>query len=196
MAQPFTNRDADGDDGAMRIAVLAGLLVLLAGCGGSGSRGGGRVQTPSTTAPTTISVTSADFSDGAAIPRDFTCFGAGRSPHLSWKGMPAQAKSIAIVVSDPDAPSGTFIHWVLYDLPAEDGALQSGQVPAGAKQAKNSAGSVGWTPPCPPTGTHRYIFTVYALSQPVKASSTQDVIAEISRHATAAGTLLGKVAHQ
>jgi Raf kinase inhibitor-like YbhB/YbcL family protein len=141
-----------------------------------------------------IAVTSPAFGEGQPIPRDYTCKGPGRSPELRWRGVPTDAKSLALVVSDPDAPKGTFVHWVLYDLPAQDGGLPSGGAPPGAREADNSAGKKGWYPPCPPSGTHHYQFTVYALRGPVTAQSTQDVLDEIGRLAVARGRLTGLVA--
>lgn len=154
------------------------------------------MRVPQPSAPASITVTSRSFDDGAVIPVEFTCRGAGRSPQVSWQGVPSSARSVALVVSDPDAPKGTFIHWVLYDLAPGDGGIESGQVPAGAREADNSAGKKGWFPPCPPSGTHHYVFTLYALSQKVGGRSTQDVLDDIARRAVASGTLTGLVSHQ
>jgi Raf kinase inhibitor-like YbhB/YbcL family protein len=141
----------------------------------------------------TITVTSPDFADGATIPEQYTCRGAGTFPSLAWRGVPAEATSVALTVLDPDAPRGTFVHWVLYDLPAGDGGLTSGTVPAGASEGTNSGGRSGWYPPCPPSGQHHYVFTVHALTAPV-AGSGQAVLDEIRRGAVAHGTLTGLVA--
>lgn len=141
----------------------------------------------------TITVTSPAFEDGGPIPPEHTCHGEGHFPALAWRGVPPGARSLALVVSDPDAPRGTFVHWVLYDLPPEDGALAAGRVPAEAREADNSGGTRGWYPPCPPSGTHHYLFTVYALSEPVRGRSTQAVLDEIDRRAVARGTLTGVV---
>jgi len=142
-----------------------------------------------------IVVTSPAFGEGQPIPRQHTCRGDGRFPELAWRGVPGGAASLALVVSDPDAPKGTFVHWVVYDLPARDGALAAGgPLPAGAREADSSAGTSGWYPPCPPSGTHRYRFTVYALSERVSGRSTQQVLDDIGRRAVARGTLTGVVA--
>lgn len=154
------------------------------------------MRAPQATTPATITVTSRSFEDGATIPTEFTCRGAGRFPQLSWRGIPAEARSVALVVRDPDAPGGTFVHWVLYDLPARDGALESGHVPATAREADNSAGTKGWFPPCPPSGTHHYVFTVYALAGTVAGRSTKDVLTDIGQRTIATGTLTGTVAHR
>jgi len=142
-----------------------------------------------------IVVTSPAFGEGRPIPRQYTCQGDGRRPELAWQGVPGDAASLALVVSDPDAPRGTFVHWVVYDLPARDGALAAGgPLPAGAREAENSGGTSGWYPPCPPSGTHRYRFTVYALSERVSGRSTQRILDDVGRRAVARGTLTGVVA--
>lgn len=168
--------------------VLAG-AVVLAGCGG-----GDGMRIPSPEVPASISVTSPAFVDGQPIPRQHTCRGAGRPPDLAWRGVPPDASSLALVVSDPDAPKGTFVHWVVYGLPSGDGGLTGAQLPSSARQAENSGGDTGWYPPCPPSGTHRYLFTVYAVDGAVRGRDTQDVLDEIGRRAVASGTLTGRVA--
>ena len=112
-----------------------------------------------------LTVTSTDFRDGSALPAQFTCDGAGRVPSLRWSGVPEQAAALAVVVDDPDAPRGTFTHWLVLDLPPDLDELAEGLLPAGAVEARNSGGTSGWYPPCPPSGTHRYRFTVYALGR-------------------------------
>jgi Raf kinase inhibitor-like YbhB/YbcL family protein len=152
------------------------------------------VKVPQSSAPASISVTSPAFGDGQTIPERYTCRGAGQSPPLRWSGVPAGSSSVALVVTDPDAPRGTFVHWVLYDLPGEDGELSAGQVPAGAQQGENSAGKSGWYPPCPPSGTHHYVFTVYALDGLPGPSSGQGLLDAIVKATGAVGTLTGTVA--
>jgi len=178
-----------GDDDVMRAALLVGLLVLT-GCGGSDA-----ARAPQTSGPSSVTVSSRAFANGATIPAEFTCRGVGSVPSLRWTGIPADADSVAIVVRDPDAPSGTFIHWVVYDLPGSDGELRAGQVPAVARETDNSAGSKGWAPPCPPSGTHHYIFSVYAIRGPVSGGSTTVVLGQIAKQAIATGQLTGTVTH-
>jgi len=151
------------------------------------------MSAPEPDVPSTITVTSPAFADGQRIPADHTCRGAGRLPELAWRDVPAAAASLALVVSDPDAPKGTFIHWLLYDLPPGDGGVAPGRLPAGAKEGENSAGRTGWFPPCPPSGTHRYVFTLYALREPASGRSTQEILDGIERVAVARGTLTGLV---
>ena len=110
--------------------------------------------------------------------------------------MPENAHSVALVVSDPDAPSGTFLHWVLYGIPVSVTRLPDRDrrdLPAAAREAANSAGRIGWYPPCPPRGTHRYQFTVYALRSDVEGHDTRAVLAEIERLTLDRGTLTGTV---
>jgi Raf kinase inhibitor-like YbhB/YbcL family protein len=175
-------------------------VVLLAGCGGAAPGPGpasGMAPAGTSAGPAaTLQVTSSAFAAGAAIPAQFTCRGAGEAPPLAWTGA-GQAKALALIVDDPDAPGGTYVHWVVLDLPGGTTGLPSGgALPAGAHQATNSGGGVGWAPPCPPSGTHHYQFTVYALSAPTGLADGVDkaaAIAAIDRLATARGQLVGLV---
>ncbi len=115
-----------------------------------------------------IKLTSAAFKDGQSIPAPYTCDGVNISPPLEWSGLPKTTKTVAIVVDDPDAPSGTWVHWVLYNLPADNIGLvenvpASENLKAGGFQGKNDFGKIGYGGPCPPSGTHRYFFKIYAL---------------------------------
>jgi Raf kinase inhibitor-like YbhB/YbcL family protein len=141
-------------------------------------------------------LTSPDFPPDGPIPTRFTCEGAGDRPTLSWSGMPAAANSLAIVVLDPDAPVRPyFVHWVVYGLPAAaSGTLGGGVLPAGARETRNGAGKIGWKPPCPPSGTHHYHFTLYADRGAIPAGSTADTIAAIQKQAIVQATLTGTVA--
>lgn len=141
-----------------------------------------------------IIVTSSAFVDGAAIPREYTCDGAGRIPPIRWEAVPDDAAALALVVDDPDAPSGTFTHWVALDLPVQTREIVDGRLPRGARQALSSGGRGGWYPPCPPSGTHRYRFTVHALSRPTGVSDgapLESALAAIAGVSTASGTLVG-----
>lgn len=149
---------------------------------------------PDPDVPRTIEVSSPAFRDGATIPRRFTCEGAGTSPELRWTGVREGAASLALVVTDPDAPRGTFLHWLVWDIPPGDGGVAAGAVPAGAREGENSGRRVGWYPPCPPSGTHRYVFTVYALDAHVRGRDAQRVLDDVARHAIARGSLTGTVA--
>ncbi|GAB3450200.1 YbhB/YbcL family Raf kinase inhibitor-like protein [Phycicoccus ginsengisoli] len=122
-------------------------------------------MTEAVNAPSTITVTSEAFVEGGTVPRRYTCDGPGTSPPLAWSGVPTGAAALALVVDDPDAPSGTFTHWVLLDLPPSTRSIPEGVTPPGV-QARNSAGKAAWMGPCPPSGTHHYRFTVVALRSP------------------------------
>jgi Raf kinase inhibitor-like YbhB/YbcL family protein len=106
------------------------------------------------------------FGMGGPIPAKYTCDGEGKSPPLAWANLPQGTQSVALLVDDPDAPHGTFTHWVYFNIPtatsvlAEDAATN---IPVLGVQGKNSKGEKGWAPPCPPSGTHHYHFKVYAL---------------------------------
>ncbi len=118
--------------------------------------------------PASFSLTSTAFKNGEKIPRRYTCDGEDMSPPLSWSGTPNGTKSYSIILEDPDAPGGTFTHWVLYDLPATvmgipEGGWGNGKSKEGSKQGINDFGRAGYGGPCPPGGMHRYIFTLYAL---------------------------------
>ncbi|GAA1156000.1 YbhB/YbcL family Raf kinase inhibitor-like protein [Kribbella jejuensis] len=146
------------------------------------------------TAPASIEVTSTAFREGGAIPRKYTCDGAGTSPPLAWRGTPAAAKALAIVVDDPDAPSGTFTHWIVLDLDPKVTSLEEGAPPPGGKQASNSAGKASYFGPCPPSGTHHYRFTVYALSAPTGLAAGAKLgaaLQAINKNAIASGRLTG-----
>lgn len=119
-----------------------------------------------------FALTSPAFAEGKTIPRSHTCEGQDASPPLAWTGAPVGAKGLALTVTDPDAPGGTFDHWVLYDLPAvtakmDPDAPRPPALSSGAKQGRNGFGTVGYRGPCPPPGRpHRYVFTLYALDVP------------------------------
>ncbi|HEY3559625.1 MAG TPA: YbhB/YbcL family Raf kinase inhibitor-like protein [Kribbella sp.] len=100
------------------------------------------------TAPNSITVTSTAFRDGETIPRKYTCDGEGTSPPLTWKNIPANSGALAVVVDDPDAPRGTFTHWIVLDLEPAPATLAEGGVLPGVKQAKNSGGKTGYYGPC------------------------------------------------
>jgi Raf kinase inhibitor-like YbhB/YbcL family protein len=138
-------------------------------------------------------VTSPAFVDGGTIPARYTCGGAGISPPLAWAGVPTAARSLALVVADPDAPRGTFLHWLVYDIDPGVGEVAEDTVPPGAREGENTARRTGWYPPCPPSGTHRYVVTVHALDTRIRRGSSEHVLDVVARHTLAAGTLTGLV---
>lgn len=147
-----------------------------------------------------LKVQSAAFSDEGAIPKQYTCDGRDVSPPLSWSGVPAQARSLALICDDPDAPRKTWVHWVLFDLPAETAelpeAVPAGETtPAGGIQGTNDFRKLGYGGPCPPQGTHRYLFKLYALDQDLKlpAGATKEQLERaMEGHVLEQGTLTGR----
>ncbi|HEU0026086.1 MAG TPA: YbhB/YbcL family Raf kinase inhibitor-like protein [Ktedonobacterales bacterium] len=120
-------------------------------------------------------LTSSAIRANEELPRRFSCDGAHISPPLAWSGAPANAATFALIVDDPDAPSGTFTHWVLFNIPGDvdhldENISQAPQLDNGAVQGRNDFGRSGYGAPCPPRGeTHRYRFTLYALDAPLRA---------------------------
>lgn len=137
-----------------------------------------------------LTVTSSAFSANEMIPSEYTCDGANISPPLSWTKPPPATKSVAVMVQDPDAPKGPFMHWMLTGVSPEMTSLSpDASLPAGAMAAKNGKGTTGYTGPCPPSGKHHYVFTVYALDLPPGQKITK---AELSgSHVLAQGQLIG-----
>jgi Raf kinase inhibitor-like YbhB/YbcL family protein len=150
------------------LAAMTGVTVFAQGTGGT-SPGPAQRAVPKEAA---MKLTSPDFSQGAPIPKTFTADGADLSPTLAWGDAPAGTKAFALVVDDPDAPVGLWVHWVLYDLPAAATGLARDQartaiLGSGARQGRNSWSRLGWNGPSPPPGkAHRYFFKLYALDGP------------------------------
>ena len=173
------------------LALLAVALAALAACSSSGGDGGAAVTTAAgQQAPaSTMTVTSSAFGAGAAIPVRYTCKGDNLSPPLRWSAPPAGTEELALVVDDPDAPGGTFVHWVMSGIPAGQTQLAENAVPSGALEARE------YTGPCPPGGpAHHYRFTVYALGRSPgiqEGANPRRAIAAIQAAATAQGQLVG-----
>jgi hypothetical protein len=148
-----------------------------------------------------IELTSTAFQPGATIPAQYTEDGGDKSPPLKWSEPPKGTQSFALICDDPDAPRGTWVHWVLFDLPGETRELEEGlpttaTLSNGAKQGKNDFGKVGYGGPAPPKGKpHRYFFKLYALDKSVglSAGATKAQLAEAMQgHILAEGQLIGK----
>jgi Raf kinase inhibitor-like YbhB/YbcL family protein len=157
------------------------------------SNGGTTVsQTPSSGR---FAVSSPAFADGAAIPTRFACDGEGISPEVDWSGAPAATQALALTVIDPDA--GGFVHWLAYDIPAAStGSLAENVGTAGGTppQGANGRGQAGYTGPCPPSGTHHYVFTLYALDRTLGLTGTPsraDLEAAMKGHVLAMTVLTG-----
>jgi Raf kinase inhibitor-like YbhB/YbcL family protein len=171
----------------MRRAAVV-LLACLAGCGG-----GDKLSSPPPSAPRELTVTSPDFPANGAIPKRFSCDGDKARPALRFAGVPSGAAELALIVVDPDA--GGFVHWTVYALPPDTRTLAASGLPAGAREGENSTGSTGWTPPCPPSGTHRYEFRLYSLQRRSgldAGAKPDDVIAAVHAGAGASGLLVGR----
>ncbi|MDD2695986.1 MAG: YbhB/YbcL family Raf kinase inhibitor-like protein [Anaerolineales bacterium] len=142
-----------------------------------------------------IQITSAAFSEGGAIPKKYTCDGEDLSPPLQWSGMPAQAKSLALIMDDPDAPVGTWVHWVVFDLSPQTSGLAEGVSGVGV-QGVNSFRKLSYGGPCPPRGApHRYYFKLYALDLLLalpQGTSKAEVEKAMQGHVLAEGQLMGK----
>jgi Raf kinase inhibitor-like YbhB/YbcL family protein len=115
-----------------------------------------------------LRISSRTFDHGKFIPDKYTCNGENISPHLAWTDVPHAAKELVLIVDDPDAPSGTFVHWLAYNLTPtqtelEEGLPAAATLPNGIRQGSNSFRKIGYAGPCPPKGTHRYYFHLYAV---------------------------------
>ncbi len=147
-----------------------------------------------------LELKSPDFSSRASIPRQFTCDGADISPALAWNGSPGGTRSFALIADDPDAPVGTWVHWVLFDLPANARALPQNvpkqeQLADGSRQGRNDFRKIGYGGPCPPPGKpHRYFFKLYALDTKLNlqpGAAKKDVERAMQGHILAQGEWMG-----
>ncbi|WP_225896402.1 YbhB/YbcL family Raf kinase inhibitor-like protein [Amazonocrinis nigriterrae] len=147
---------------------------------------------------------STAFDANGLIPAKYTCDGADISPPLIWDEVPKGTQSIVLIVDDPDAPGGTFVHWVVYDIPATIRQLPEKiaavkPLPDGGVQGKNDFGKLGYGGPCPPSGIHRYFFKIYALDQelslPAGATKNQ-ILTAIESHILAKADLIGRYKRQ
>jgi Raf kinase inhibitor-like YbhB/YbcL family protein len=150
-------------------------------------------------------LTSAAFGPGAAIPRRHTCDGEDLSPPLAWTDPPAGTKSFALVCDDPDAPAGTWVHWVLYAVPATARRLPEGVRPSptledGSRQGRNDFRKTGWGGPCPPRGpAHRYVFRLHAVDRAVElppGATRGELLKAIDGHTLGTAELVGRYARQ
>jgi Raf kinase inhibitor-like YbhB/YbcL family protein len=141
-----------------------------------------------------FTLTSTAFAAGQAIPKRYTCDGENVSPPLTWSGSPAAAKSFVLIVDDPDAPGGTFTHWIVFNLPAGIHSMPEGTaLPAGAAEGVNGFGKAGYGGPCPPKGRHRYVHQLYALDTrlSVDKPTRKQIDAALQGHVLARATLMG-----
>jgi len=179
-----------------QFAVVFALLLLLC-CGTAGrqaylsAQGGGKMK---------IKLSSRAFEDGGMIPAKYTCDGQDVSPPLKWDQVPEGTKSIALICDDPDAPAGTGVHWVIFNLPASAKELAEDippekTLPNGAKHGVNDFRKTGYGGPCPPSGTHRYFFKLYVLDTKLDLPAGVDkrrLLSAMAGHVLAQGQLVGK----
>jgi hypothetical protein len=177
------------------IKTIAGLLlaaVLLACAAGPPAQGDNAMA---------FELKSAAFTPGGDIPKKFTCDGADVSPALSWNEPSEKTTSFGLIVDDPDAPVGTWVHWVVYDLPASarelpEGVAKKENLDSGARQGRNDFGRIGYGGPCPPAGApHRYFFKLYALDTKtnLKPGATKaDLEKAMKGHVLAQTELMGR----
>jgi Raf kinase inhibitor-like YbhB/YbcL family protein len=153
----------------------------------------------------TMTVSSTAFKNNATIPQRFSCQGDDISPALSWSSAPQETKSFALIVEDPDAPHGTYYHWVIYNIPASERGLSENiarrdPLPNGTRQGTNSSQQLGFMGPCPPAGkAHRYYFKVYALDTEINipGEATHDKLeSAMQGHILAEGEIMGTYQRQ
>ena len=146
-----------------------------------------------------MELSSPAFSTGGAIPAAHGCEGADASPPLAWRDVPGPAKALALIVEDPDAPAGTWLHWAIWNLPPRPHQLEGSVpphkvLPSLARQGLNDFGRVGWGGPCPPSGEHRYFFRLYALDAPLALAGgarRAELEAAMRGHVLAEAALMG-----
>ncbi|HOX41059.1 MAG TPA: YbhB/YbcL family Raf kinase inhibitor-like protein [bacterium] len=137
---------------------------------------------------------SPTFGNNEKMPKEYTCDGNNLSPHLEIEDVPEEAESLVLIADDPDAPGGTWVHWLLWNIPPAQTVIEEGGYPEGAIEGLNSAGSIGYSSPCPPSGTHRYIFTLYAIDKMLELPSDSDkeaLLLEMDGHILAKTELVG-----
>jgi Raf kinase inhibitor-like YbhB/YbcL family protein len=174
----------------LRAAAAAAAAVILAGCGLLG--GPAALQREDSQS---ITVTSSEFGQGRAIPRQYTCRDRRETPPISWSGAPPGTRTLALVMDDSDTPITPYIYWIVFNISPATPDIQANRLPPGALQAINSRGTVGYAAPCP-GHTHEYRFTVYALNTSLKlpeGASLSATLSEIADHALTRGRLMGVV---
>jgi Raf kinase inhibitor-like YbhB/YbcL family protein len=171
----------------MRKAIIAGASVVVVAAIASFAAGGAKMK-----------ITTSAFQQGGNIASKFSCDGANTSPPLQISDVPSGAKSLVLVVDDPDAPSGLFTHWTVWNIPPQTSTIAEGSTPKGV-QGTNDFGKSGYGGPCPPSGAHRYYFKIFALDRdldlPFGAKRSQ-LDAAMKGHVIAQGQLMGRYARK
>lgn len=171
----------------MRKAITTGVVAILLAAIASFAAGGARMK-----------ITSPAFQEGGNIPSKFTCDGSDTSPPLQITGVPSEAKSLVLIADDPDAPGGLFTHWLVWNIPPQTSSISEGSAVKGV-HGTNDFGKSGYGGPCPPSGTHRYSFRVFALDREVPLPSGAkrgQVDAAMKGHVIAQGELIGRYARK
>jgi Raf kinase inhibitor-like YbhB/YbcL family protein len=146
-----------------------------------------------------MKITSTAFAQDQAIPAQFTCDGVNHNPPLAFAEVPEEAQSLALVVEDPDAPTKVFTHWLVYDIPPATRQIGEHEVPAGCTEGVNDFGTRGYKGPCPPSGTHRYVFRLFALDTGLalpEGTIKGEVLTKMKGHVIATAELVGKYARK
>ncbi len=176
-----------------RLAIVAAIFLVL-GCLGRREAGAKTSMAPK--APSRgMTITSPAFRENGSIPAKYGCGGSNISPPLGFSGAPQNAKTLALIVEDPDAPGGLFTHWVVWNIPASTATVAEGQPPAGGMEGENSYGKSGYGTLCPPSGEHRYIFNVYALDAELNlpaSTGREQLEAAMKGHVVAQTQLMGR----
>ena len=167
----------------MRKAIVAGAWAIFLAAIASFAAGGAKMK-----------ITSSAFQEGTNIPSKFSCDGADTSPPLQISDVPSAAKSLVLIVDDPDPPSGLFTHWTVWNIPPQTSSIAEGSTPNGV-QGTSDFGKSGYGGPCPPSGTHRYYFKIFALDRELDLPSGAkrgQLDAAMKGHVIAQGELMGR----
>lgn len=180
----------------MRSTRIAVILMLAAVCCMNPNKKEPPPGKPSEPPPATgaMAISSPAFADGGTIPQKYTCNGAGVTPPLDFANVPQTAHSLALEVTDPDAPNGTFTHWLVWNIPTNVTQFKEDNVPAGVIQGLSGFGTSKWGSPCPPNGVHHYVFDLYALDNTLSLTASQsrdDFENAIKGHVVAQAKLVG-----
>jgi Raf kinase inhibitor-like YbhB/YbcL family protein len=171
----------------MQKPIISGVVVILLAVIASFAAEGAKMK-----------ITSSAFQEGGNIPSKFTCDGSDTSPPLQITGVPSEAKSLVLIADDPDAPGGLFTHWLIWNIPPQTNSISEGSAPKGV-HGTNDFGKPDYKGPCPPPGTHRYSFKIYALDRELDlrgGAKRSQLDAAMKGHVVAQGELVGRYARK